>query len=308
MGANTWFLFGCLGIIGGFILFAIIFGEKQNYEVKNTLPILPVDNINLMDGDQITTDDVESILAHSKNKIKRKSVLDSRKTNQSVLGLKESSHQNSDKKILGYTESGEVIIGYTKDGKPILELSDPSLKKIKSHWSSIKRNNESIEKQMKNIKRQLIPIKSTAYVRLDHRVSNLDGSSSAICTIQSNHIGKLKNTNGTTISGVFYSIKNSNRMVISFKNIILNDGKKIGVSAYAISPDGSSGIPANVESNIGNDVINLLTNQFVASQTNEVSQIVLQKTMGQSELETDRHVYLEKGIRFKIYFDEPVFI
>ena len=54
-----------------------------------------------------------------------------------------------------------------------------------------------------------------------------------------------------------------------------------------ISADGSAGIPAQIDSNVGNEVVNFLTSQILANQTNDVSRIVLDKTVGQSELETE---------------------
>ena len=69
-------------------------------------------------------------------------------------------------------------------------------------------------------KRQMVPIKATAKVKLDHAISNLDGSSTVLCTISSDSIGKLNDLNGATIKGTFYSIKDSNKMFIQFSKII----------------------------------------------------------------------------------------
>ena len=198
------------------------------------------------------------------------------------------------RKILGTTKDGKPIVGYTKDGTPIVELEGKKINQP-DHWSDIKRNGESVSKQMGQMKRQLVPIKSKAKVSLDHGISNLDGSSTVIGTLKSNSIGKLNGLNGATIKGSFYSIKDSNKMYIQFSKIISKKGKDISISAYAISSDGSAGIPAEVN-NIGNEVINFLTNQLVASQTNDVGRIVLDKSVGQTELETERNVSVKREL------------
>jgi len=300
-------MLSCVGIIGGFILLPILFGDKENYEVKNTMPVLPIENEVLMRGDEITREDVTEIIGHSNKKMKRTNTKASTLSTPSTMGLtsleqKEAPSEKST--IIAYTKDGKAIVGYTEAGDPIIE----NIIKQPEHWSEIKRNGDSVSKQMGETKRQMVPIKTRANVRLDHGISNLDGSSTVICTLRSNSIGKLNGLTGATIKGTFYSIKDSNKMHLQFSKIISKKGKDISVSAYAISSDGSAGIPADVDNNIGNEVINFLTAQVVSSQTNDVSRIVLDKSIGQSELETQRKVSVQKGTRFTIYFDEPVFI
>lgn len=300
ISANAWFLLSCVGILCGFVIFAMIFGSNESFEVKNTMPVLPIENEILMRGDEITKEDIVNIVGKTK-KLTRESFKDShhsseQSTSTTFTGVDDST-----------TKDGKAIVDYTKDGTPIVELEK---KKISQphHWSDIKRNGESVSKQMGQTKRQLVPIKTKAKVSLDHGISNLDGSSTVIGTLKSNSIGKLNGIGGATIKGSFHSIKDSNKMYIQFSKIISKKGKDISISAYAISSDGSAGIPADVDNNIGNEIINFLTNQVVSSQTNDVSRIVLDKSIGQSELETDRNVSVKKGTRFTIYFDEPVFI
>ena len=334
LSTNTWFLLGCIGIVAAFVLLPVLFGSKENYEVKNTMPVLPVENEVLMRGNEITREDVTEIIGRSNkkmtNQITEKSFGSDSNSQQpktqsisSTIGLSQSEQSigtsstltavddpsigGTQKKVLGKTKDGKVIVGYTKDGTPIVELE---AKKVTQpdHWSEIKRDGNSVSEQMGKTKRQMVPIKATAKVKLDHAISNLDGSSTVLCTISSDSIGKLNDLNGSTIKGTFYSIKDSNKMFIQFSKIISKKGTDISISAYAISADGSAGIPAQIDSNVGNEVVNFLTAQILANQTNDVSRIVLDKTVGQSELETEQQVTVERGTRFKIYFDEPVFI
>ena len=58
LSANTWFLLSCVGILCGFVGFAMIVGSKESFEVKNTMPVLPIENEVLMRGDEITKEDV----------------------------------------------------------------------------------------------------------------------------------------------------------------------------------------------------------------------------------------------------------
>ena len=274
------------------------------------MPVLPIENEVLMRGDEITKEDIGDIVGKTKQ-LTRESFKhqenSSEQSNTTLSAVDDPTIGGTQRKILGTTKDGKAIVGYTKDGTPIVELE---VKKISQpdHWSDIKRNGESVSKQMGQTKRQLVPIKSKAKVSLDHGISNLDGSSTVICTLRSNSIGKLNGLNGATIKGSFYSIKDSNKMYIQFSKIISKKGKDISISAYAISSDGSAGIPAEVTNNIGNEVINFLTNQLVSNQTNDVGRIVLDKSVGQTEFETERNVSVKKGTRFTIYFDEPVFI
>jgi len=311
ISANAWFLLSCVGILCGFVLFAMIFGSKESFEVKNTMPVLPIENEVLMRGDEITKEDIVNIVGKTKQ-LTRESFKDShhsseQSTSTTLTAVDDPTIGGTQRKILGTTKDGKAIVGYTKDGTPIVELERKKISQP-DHWSDIKRNGDSVSKQMGKTKRQMVPIKTKAKVSLDHAISNLDGSSTVICTLRSNSIGKLNGLNGATIKGSFYSIKDSNKMYLQFSKIISKKGKDISISAYAISSDGSAGIPADVDNNIGNEVINFLTNQLVSSQTNDVSRIVLDKSVGQTELETQRKVSVQKGTRFTIYFDEPVFI
>lgn len=311
ISANAWFLLSCVGILCGFVLFAMIFGSNKTYEVKNTMPVLPIENEVLMRGDEITKEDIVNIVGKTK-KLTRESFKDSHHsseqlTSTTLTAVDDPTIGGSQRKILGTTKDGKAIVGYTKDGTPIIDFEINAIKKSE-HWSDIKRNGDSVSKQMGKTKRQMVPIKTKANVSLDHAISNLDGSSTVIGTLKSDSIGKLNGLNGATIKGSFYSIKDSNKMYLQFSKIISKKGKDISISAYAISSDGSAGIPADVDNNIGNEVINFLTSQVVSSQTNDVSRIVLDKSIGQSELETQRKVSVQKGTRFTIYFDEPVFI
>ena len=312
ISANAWFLLSCVGILCGFVLFAMIFGSKESFEVKNTMPVLPIENEILMRGDEITKEDIGNIVGKTK-KLTRESFThqenyhSSGQSNTTLTAVDDPTIGGSQRKIYGTTKDGKAIVGYTKDGTPIIDFEINAIKKSE-HWSDIKRNGDSVSKQMGKTKRQMVPIKTKTKVSLDHAISNLDGSSTVICTLRSNSIGKLNGLNGATIKGSFYSIKDSNKMYLQFSKIISKKGKDISISAYAISSDGSAGIPADVDNNIGNEVINFLTSQVVSSQPNDVSRIVLDKSIGQSELETQRKVSVQKGTRFTIYFDEPVFI
>ena len=66
ISANTWFLLSCVGILCGFVLFAMIFGSSETYEVKNTMPVLPIENEVLMRGDEITKEDIGDIVGKTK--------------------------------------------------------------------------------------------------------------------------------------------------------------------------------------------------------------------------------------------------
>ncbi len=313
LSANAWFLLSSLGILCGFVGFAMLFGTSENYEVKNTMPVLPIENQVLMRGDAITTEDIGNIVGKTRQLTRESLTHQSngsplqQPTTTTLSAVNDPTIGGTQKKVLGTTKDGKAIVGYTKDGTPIVELE---LKKISQphHWSDIQRNGATVSEQMGQTKRQIVPIKATAKVSLDHAISNLDGSSTVIGTLKSNSIGKLNDLDGATIKGSFYSIKDSNKMYLQFSKIISKKGKDISISAYAISSDGSAGIPADVNNNIGNEVINFLTNQLVSSQTNDVGRIVLDKSVGQTELETQRNVSVKKGTRFTIYFDEPVFI
>ena len=311
ISANAWFLLSCVGILCGFVLFAMIFGSKESFEVKNTMPVLPIENEVLMRGDEITKEDIVNIVGKTKQ-LTRESFKDShhsseQSTSTTLTAVDDPTIGGTQRKILGTTKDGKAIVGYTKDGTPIVELERKKISQP-DHWSDIKRNGDSVSKQMGKTKRQMVPIKTKAKVSLDHGISNLDGSSTVIGTLKSDSIGKLNGLTGATIKGSFYSIKDSNKMYLQFSKIISKKGKDISISAYAIASDGSAGIPADVDNNIGNEVINFLTSQVVSSQTNDVSRIVLDKSVGQTELETQRKVSVQKGTRFTIYFDEPVFI
>ncbi len=312
ISANAWFLLSCVGILCGFVLFAMIFGSSETYEVKNTMPVLPIENEVLMRGDEITKEDIGDIVGKTRQLTResfkhQKNSHASEQSSTTLTAVDDPTIGGTQRKILGTTKDGKAIVGYTKDGTPIVELE---LKKISQphHWSDIQRNGATVSEQMGQTKRQIVPIKATAKVSLDHAISNLDGSSTVIGTLKSNSIGKLNDLDGATIKGSFYSIKDSNKMYLQFSKIISKKGTDISISAYAISSDGSAGIPADVNNNIGNEVINFLTNQLVASQTNDVGRIVLDKSVGQTELETQRNVSVKKGTRFTIYFYEPVFI
>ena len=313
LSANTWFLLSCVGILCGFVGFAMIFGSNETYEVKNTMPILPIENEVLMRGDEITKEDIGNIVGKSKqrsffkNQDNQQGSQQPNSTPTTLTSVDDPTIGGAQKKILGTTKDGKAIVGYTEDGTPIVELEGKKINQPE-HWSDIKRNGDSVSKQMGQTKRQMVPIKTKAKVSLDHAISNLDGSSTVIGTLKSNSIGKLNGLNGATIKGSFYWIKDSNKMYLKFSKIISKKGKDISISAYAISSDGSAGIPAEVNNNIGNEVINFLTNQLVSNQANDVGRIVLDKSVGQTELETDRNVSVKKGTRFTIYFDEPVFI
>lgn len=311
LSVNTWFLLGCIGIVAGFVLLPVLFGSKEDYEVKNTLPILPIQNESLMKGNEITRSDVEKIIGQSNKKMSHQT---NTQSITSTVGLTQSdsvsnpriNHTKSTHPILGYTSAGGPIVGYNSSGEPITLSDETPI--ASDHWSEMKRNGDTISQQMKQTNRVLVPIKSTARVRLDHAISILDGSSTVLATISDNHIGKLTDTAGITIMGVFYSIKDSRRMHLQFSELLTRKGEKISISAYAISADGTAGVPANVEDNIGNAIINVLTNQLVASQTNDVGQIILEKSIGQTELETDKNISLDKGTSFTIFFNEPVII
>ena len=107
----------------------------------------------------------------------------------------------------------------------------------------------------------------------------------------------LANWNGQLVQPLKAHLfhQDSNKMYIQFSKIISKKEKISTISAYAISSDGSAGIPAEVNNNIGNEVINFLTNQLVSNQTNDVGRIVLDKSVGQTELGNPRNVSVKKG-------------
>ena len=160
LSANTWFLLGCIGIVAAFVLLPVLFGSKENYEVKNTMPVLPVENEVLMRGNEITREDLTEIIGRSNKKMTNQTTKKSFSSDSnrqqpktqpisSTIGLNQS-EQVSNPRInekINQTKNNNKVIGYTNSGKPIVE-SDNAI--TIEHWSEMKRDGSQFQSKWKD--------------------------------------------------------------------------------------------------------------------------------------------------------------
>jgi hypothetical protein len=117
------------------------------------------------------------------------------------------------------------------------------------------------------------------------------------------------------IKGLSYIIPRNNRLFVRFTSITLENGESYAIDATALSTDGESGIDGIVDENIDGDVFKGVANTLLGvgsviidSQTAGVGSRVLNDSTRKplEKIETDIVISLEKGKRFKVFFNETL--
>ena len=205
----------------------------------------------------------------------------------------------------------EKVIEKESQGKVITNSknkTEDGPKEILDDWT---RFMDLEQKQEVRIKSVAIPMSSTFRAKLLKQVISNQVQEPVIARLYSDN-PTLKNA---LIKGLSYIVPRNDRLFVRFTSITLENGDTYSIDATALGSDGQSGIEGLVDENIDGDVVKGVANTLLGvgsviidSHTNGTGSQILDDSTKKSleKIETDIVITLEKGKRFKAFFNETL--